>query len=221
MFNSKKSDTALELDVMNEIKWDPSISAEKISVSAQDGIVTLRGNVPHYFEKHNAEQAAQRVKGVSAVADEIEVELMGSYERTDEDIARTALTAFEWSSQVPKSLKISVEKGWVTLKGEVEWEYQRFAAKHAVSLLMGVTGVTNEITLKLKVQAADVKNRIQEALKRTAVNEGKKINVTIDGSEVTLSGSVHSFSEMEDARSAAWNAKGVMSVKDNLTFTAI
>lgn len=213
---SQKTDTQIQQDVLNEIKWDPSITASEVSVTANDGVVTLRGSVPHYFEKSSAENAAQRVSGVRAVADEIEVNMMGSYERSDEQIAEAALSALEWSYLAPKDIKVTVEKGWITLKGETEWDYQRTAAKDAVSQLMGVCGVSNYISIKSKILPSDIKRRIEEALKRSAETEGQKITVFVEGDKVTLTGNVHSFAELEDARHAAWMAPGIMSVENNL-----
>jgi osmotically-inducible protein OsmY len=162
MFNIfQKSDSQIQQDVINEMKWDPSISDSHISVTANDGIITMRGSVPHYFEKSQAENAAQRVSGVRAVVDEVDVNIMGSYERSDEQIAEAALTAIDASYSTPKGLKVSVEKGWVTLKGEAEWDYQRKAATTAVSTLMGVCGVKNEIELIAKTQPADIKKLIE------------------------------------------------------------
>jgi len=217
MFNVfNKSDQNLERDVTTELSWDASVTHEQISATAKDGVVTLRGTVPHYFEKCNAGNAAQRVGGVRAVANEIEVHLLGEYERSDQDIARAALHALEWNYPAPKGLKVAVEEGWITLKGEVEWDYQRNAARDAVSPLMGVRGVKNEIIIHSKVQPSDVKTRIEDALKRSAESEGRKISVAVEGDRVTLTGIVHSHSEIEDARIAAWNAPGVMRVQNNL-----
>jgi osmotically-inducible protein OsmY len=216
MYGTQKSDNDLQKDVTSELLWDPRITSSHVSVSAKDGIVTLRGDVPHYFEKTAAEEAAQRVGGVKAVADEIEVKLMGTYERSDEDIAQAALNALEWSFSVPKGMKVVVQRGWITLSGEVDWDYERNAAKDAVSSLMGVSGVSNSITIKSSAQRSDIKTGIEEALKRSAESEGRKINVAVSGDQVTLSGNVHSFSEVTDAGLAAWNAKGVMSVVNNI-----
>ena len=217
MFNFfDKTDTKIQQDVMNELKWDPSVTSTQISVTAKDGIVTLRGSVPHYFEKSTAEEAAQRVGGVKAIADEIEVDMMGSYLRSDSDIAEAAVNALAWSYSAPKTLKVTVEKGWITLKGETEWEFERNAAKNAVKSLMGVRGVSNDITLKSRVQPSDVKSHIEEALKRSAEAEGRNITVEVKGNHVTLTGNVHSFSEMTDAGLAAWNAPGVTLVDNNL-----
>ncbi len=217
MFNFfQKSDSKIQQDVINELKWDPSVTSTQISVTTQDGIVTLRGSVPHYFEKSTAEKAAQRVGGVKAIADEIEVDMMGSYERSDTDIAEAAVNALEWSYSAPKNLKVTVEKGWITLSGETEWEYERNAARNAVKSLMGVCGVSNNITLKSRIQPVDVKLHIEEALKRSAEAEGRKISVEVKDNRVILTGNVHSFAEMTDAGLAAWNAPGVVYVENNL-----
>jgi len=217
MFNfHKKEDSKIQSDVMSELAWDPRVTSTEINVTAKDGVVTLRGTVPHYFEKSNAEEAAQRVAGVRGVADEIEVNLLGNYERSDEDINKAALNALDWSYEAPEGVKVSVAKGWVTLRGEAEWDFERNAAKEAVRSLMGVRGVFNEIKIKSKIQPSDVKNRIEEALKRSAENEARKINVTVSGNRVKLSGNVHSLSDLGEARLAAWNAPGVMMVEDTL-----
>ena len=222
MFNFfKKTDKQIQQDVMNELQWDPRVTAAQIKVTATDGIVTLRGSVPHHFEKNNAEKAAERVGGVRAVADEIEVNLLGSYERVMmKDIARTTLTALEWHYAVPEGVKVTVDKGWVTLRGEAEWDYERNAARDAVSSLMGVRGVSNEMTIRSRVQPSDVKERIEEALRRSAESEGRKISVAVEGNRVTLSGHVHSISEIEDARLAAWSAPGVLTVENKLKLAA-
>jgi osmotically-inducible protein OsmY len=213
---SQKTDSQIQQDVINEIKWDSSVTSSEVSVTAKDGIVTLRGSVPHYHEKSLAENAAQRVHGVRAVADEIEVNLMGSYNRSDEQIAKSALTALDWSYSVPADIKVTVENGWITLTGETEWDYQRNAAKNAVSQLMGVRGVSNRISMKTKILPSDIKMRIEEALKRSAEVEARKITVTVHGDRATLSGNVHSLTESADARHAAWMAPGIMSVENNL-----
>jgi osmotically-inducible protein OsmY len=217
MFNFySKTDSQIRQDVINEIKWDPSVSSTQLTVTANDGIVTLRGSVPHYFEKTHAEDAAQRVGGVRAVVDEVDVNLMGAYNRSDEQIAEAALTALEWSYSVPEDIKVIVEKGWVTLKGETEWDYQRIAAKNAVSQLMGVCGVTNSISIKSKVLPSDIKTRIEEALERSAEAEGRKISVSVSGEKATLTGNVHSFAEQKLVGHAAWMAPGILAVENNL-----
>ncbi len=215
----EKTDSQIQKDVKNELKWDPSVADTQITVTANNGIVTLRGTVPHYFEKHTAEKAAQRVGGVRAVADEIEVNVFGTEKKSDEKIAEAALNALTWNFQVPDDVKVSVDNGWITLRGETNWAYQKTAATNAVNQMIGVRGVTNEIILKEQVQPSDVKIRIEEALKRSAEREGRKINVAVNGSGVTLSGNVHSYSEIGDAELAAWNAPGVLKVENHLKLT--
>ncbi len=218
MFNFfEKKDTQIQNDVMSELRWDQSLTSDQITVSAKDGVITLRGSVPHYFEKVTAENAAKRVGGVRAVADELEVALVGAYEKSDEDIAKAALSALKWSYSAPEGVQVIVEKGWITLSGVADWDFQKCAAKNAVSQLLGVCGVTNNIVIKVMVQPSDVKTSIEEALKRSAESEGRKIKVVIKGDKVTLSGDVHSFTEMAEAGRAAWNAPGVNLVENNLT----
>ena len=216
MFNFfNKTDSEVKRDVINEIFWDPSVTSGHIKISAHEGIVTLTGTVPHYAEKVAAEQAAERVGGVKAVADELTVK--GILDKTDEEIAKAAVNAMKWNYSVPNNIKVSVDKGWITLSGEAEWDYQRNAAKYAVTELLGVVGVSNNITMKSKVQPADIKLRIEEALKRSAESEGKNISVVVKGDKVTLTGKVNSISEKEDARFAAWMAPGIQTVENNLT----
>ena len=216
MFNFfKKTDKQVKDDVMDELMWDPRLDSSKIKVSAKDGVVTLSGTVPHYMEKRSAEHAAQRVGGVKAVADELEVK--GIFDKSDEEIAQAAVSAMKWNYSVPGDVKIAVDKGWVNLTGEVDWDFQRKAAKDTVSDLLGVCGVSNNITIKSQTQPNDVKTRIEQALKRSAEAEGRKIKVTMDGNKVILSGNVHSISEFDDARQAAWMAPGVVSVENNIT----
>lgn len=218
MFNFlNKTDTNIKQDVFNELMWDPSVTSSNVKIFADDGVVTLRGTVPHYIEKMAAVHAAQRIGGVKAVADELEVK--GEYDKSDEEIARAALNALKWNYAAPPNVKISVEKGWVTLEGESEWNFQRNSATDAVSELLGVSGVTNNIKLKSKVQPSDVKALIEEALMRSAEAEGRDIRISVKDNKVTLSGNMHSFAEIEVARHAAWNAPGVTSVVNNLMIT--
>ena len=217
MFNFfEKSDSKIQEDVISQLMWDPSINNTRINVTAKDGIVTLRGTVPHFVEKVWAEEIAQKVGGVRAVADEIEVDIDGSFVKSDEEIAEAALSALKWNYSVPDTVKVAVAKAWITLRGEVEWDYQRNEAKNAVRDLIGVRGVVNSITLKPTIQKAVVKTRIEEALKRSAETEGRKISVAVDGTTVTLSGNVESASEIQNAALAAWNAPGVNRVDNKL-----
>ena len=212
----EKSDSQIQRDVMNELKSDPSVTASEIEVTTNQGIVTLRGSVPLYFEKSSAENAAQRVSGVRAVADEIEVNIMGSYQKSDEQIAEAAVNALKWSASAPKDIKVSVEKGWITLKGITEWDFQRTSAKEAVSQLMGFRGVSNNISIRTVIKSADIKSRIEEALKRSAKSDSSNIKVQVEGEQVSLSGDVHSLKEISDARFAAWMAPGVSSVMSSI-----
>lgn len=221
MFNfHKKVDSKLRDDVAYELTWDPSVSSENIKVTVDDGIVTLNGDVPHYREKSQAVSAAQRVGGVRAVADELDVKLPNAFARNDSDIAKAALSALEWSYSAPMGVKVSVDRGWITLKGNAEWDYERQAARNAVSDLEGVCGVTNDIKISSIVRAIDIKSKIQKALERLAEAESQNISVTVIGNNVNLSGTVHSLSEIADVRLAAWSAPGVMNVEDHLVITA-
>ncbi|OFZ28328.1 MAG: hypothetical protein A2622_04290 [Bdellovibrionales bacterium RIFCSPHIGHO2_01_FULL_40_29] len=216
-----KTDSQIQTDIMKELKWDPSVTHEHIGVAVSDGIVTLSGTIPSYIEKSAAEKAAQRVSGVKVVVEKIEVKLPGSYKRDDQDIAKAIVNQFKWNVQVPDDLvKASVEDGWVELSGEVEWDYQRTATESCIRGLTGVNGVSNNITIKAKkVQPDVVKQKIEEALKREAEREARRIAVDVRGSKVILSGTVHSFTEMNDAKWAAWSAPGVTSIENNLHIT--
>ncbi|MDH4468229.1 MAG: BON domain-containing protein [Bacteriovoracaceae bacterium] len=217
MFNFfEKKDSQLQDDVIKELNWDPSVSESQIAVTVKDGIVSLRGSVPHFYEKSRAELAAQRINGVRAVVDELEVDLMGIHKRSDEEIARVAITALQGSYYVPKDLKVVVNRGQVTLSGQVDWGHQKNSAANVVRPLMGVMAVINDIEIKPAAKVVDVKNRIEESLKRIAEKEAKGIQVMVNFDRVTLNGIVHTFSEIADAEYAAWSAPGVMAVENNL-----
>ena len=214
-----KTDAQLQQDVTAELKWEPSVNAAQIGVEVKDGIVTLAGHVGSYAEKYDAGHAAQRVSGVKALAIEMDVKLAGSRKRTDADVARAVQNVLQWTTYLPKDrVKVMVEGGWVTLTGEVDWEYQRQAATAGVRYLMGVTGVSDQITIKKpKVSLSAVKSDIEAALKRRATAEAQKISVEVDGADVTLTGKVHSWSERDLARNTAWGTSGVQNVQDNMT----
>jgi len=215
--NDMKMDRQLKNDVLAELRWEPSINAEQIGVEVQDGVVTLAGHVDSFVEKWAAEEAAKKVSGVRALAVEIDVKLPSLSQRTDADIARSADSALEWTTYLLKdSIKIQVEGGWVTLGGDVEWEYQRRAALDAVRNLMGVKGITNNIVIKSAVSAKDVKSDIIEALNRRAIIDSHKINVEVQGANVTLSGTVDSWAERDLARHSAWGTAGVQNVPNNI-----
>ena len=212
-----KTDAQLQQDVIAELKWEPSVNAAHIGVEVGDGIVTLAGHVGSYAEKWDAERAAQRVSGVKALAVEMDVKLSFSSKRSDADIAGSVENALTWSTYIPDGrVKVMVENGWVTLSGDVDWEYQRKTAEKAVRYLMGVTGVSNLVALKPKVSLSAVKAEIEAALKRRASADAKKITVDVKGSDVTLTGTVHSWSERDTARNSAWSTPGVCNVVDKM-----
>lgn len=216
-----KTDSQIQADVIQALKWDPSVTHEHIGVAVSDAIATLTGSVPSYIEKWSAEKATQRVAGVKAVVEKVEVKLSGSLLRDDHDIAKAIIEQFKWNVQVPDQLvKVSVEDGWVELTGEVEWGYQKTAAENCVQGLASVKGISNSISIKAKkVQPEVIKQKIEEALKREIEREARGISVEVNGGNVTLSGNVHSYSEKSNARWAALCAAGVTSVKNNLHIT--
>ncbi|MEQ1805766.1 MAG: BON domain-containing protein [Burkholderiaceae bacterium] len=212
-----KTDAQLKKDVTAELEWDPSINASHVGVTATDGVVTLTGHLNTFAEKYAIERAAQRVQGVKAIAMELDVKLEPGHKRSDSEIAGAVDSALLWHALVPaERLQVKVEKGWVTLKGEVDWEYQRQNAEKAVRPLTGVVGISNTITLKPSVTPAKVADRIRDAMARHAEREAKHIEVMVSGSAVTLRGAVDSWAERNAAFGAAWSAPGVLSVVNEI-----
>jgi len=212
-----KTDSQLQQDVMAELKWEPAVHAEQIGVEVKNGVVTLAGEVSSYTEKWNAERAAQRVNGVKALAVELTVKLAEFSKRTDADIAESAKNILSWTSSLPAdAVKVMVEGGWLTLSGDVEWQYQRQDAAHGVRFLAGVTGVSNQIAIKPSLSATVVKSDIEAALKRRAAADAKTIAVDVKGGDVTLTGTVHSWAERDLATRSAWGSSGVRNVVDKM-----
>ena len=212
-----KTDSQLQMDVSAELEWEPSVHAARIGVEVKNGVVTLAGQVDSYWEKWNAERAAQRVSGVMALATELKVLLTGPNQRSDGDIARSVENVLEWNATLPAgAVKVMVEGGWVTLTGDVDWQFQRQGATDSVRRLMGVTGVSDQIGIKPTLSAAAVKSDIEAALTRTAIADAKKIFVDCRGSDVTLTGTVHNWSERETATNSAWSTPGVRNVVDKM-----
>jgi len=213
-----KTDSDLQRDVLAELAWEPSVQAQHIGVSVKDGVVTLNGEVPTYAEKFTTENTAKRVAGVRAIAEELKVNLLNAHQRNDSDIAESAINTLDWNVSVPKGkVKVVVENGWITLNGVVDWNFQREAAHDAVRHLMGVKAVTNQIKLNVPdVTTAEVRTKIETALKRNMVKDAAGITIEANGGKVKLHGKVHSWEEHDAAGSAAWSTLGVSAVENDL-----
>lgn len=215
-----KTDEQIQRDVLEELKWDARVQANEIGVAVKDGVVTLTGWVDSYAKKWAAEEAAFRVRGVKAVANDIEVRLPSASERTDADIAAAVTRALEWDAFVPiDRIKVTVSRGWVTLEGQVNWEFERHDAERVVRRLAGVKGVTNLITVSPRIQPSptDLKRKVEDALVRDAETDAQRIQVEVEGNKVILRGKVRSWAERQEAERVAWSAPGVTSVENHIT----
>ena len=217
-----RTDEEIRADVLEELKWDPRVQSNEIGVAVKDGIVTLTGWVDSYLKKIAAEEAAHRVPDVKAVANDIEVRLPGSAERTDADLAAAVVNALKWDAAVPADkVDVTVSQGWVTLKGEVDYYFQKIDAERATRRISGVKGVTNLITVKPRVSPSDLKESIEKALIRNAETDAKRITAEVQGSKVILRGTVRSYAEKQAAEDTAWAAPGVTEVDNRIVVSAI
>lgn len=212
-----KTDSQIQKDVMDQLSWEPYLNAAQIGVAVKNGIVTLSGQVDTYSKKLIAENAAKKISGVKAIAEDIQIGVSPVYNKTDAEIAEAVLNALKWHTAVQEDkIKIKVEDGYVRLEGEVEWNFQRKNAASAIENLAGVRSVINLITVKPKVSSSDIEEKINEAFKRSATIDAGKITAEVIGNKAILRGKVRSFAEKEDAENAAWFAPGITSVDSKI-----
>lgn len=212
-----KSDVQILQDVLDQLAWEPDITATDITVTVKNGIVTLEGLVNTYSQKVTAEEAVKKIAGVRAVAEEIQVRISPAYKKTDAEIAEAVLFALKWNSHIPDGdIKVMVQEGVVTLEGEVEWDFQRIAARNAIKNLAGVRWINNNIMIRPLLEPNDIKQKITAAFMRSATIDAEKIAIETQGSTIILKGKVRSIAEREDAENAAWSAPGVTSVENEL-----
>ena len=212
-----KTDAQIQKDVMDQLKWEPLLTASQIGVAVKEGVVTLSGQVDSYFKKTKAEEATKKVSGVKAIAEEMQIGVSPAFNKTDTEIAEAIVNALKWHAAVQEDkIKIKVENGAVILEGEVEWEFQRLNARMAVENLAGVKSISNFIRVKPKVSAVDIKTKITAAFARNATIDAARITADVNGSTVILTGNVRSIAEKEDAEAAAWAAPGVTNVDSKL-----
>ena len=216
-----KTDKQIHLDVLEALKFDPQIREQAIAVAVKDGIVTLNGEVESHAQKVTAEQVVKRIIGVRGFAEELQVNPPMHHHRTDQDIVEASLNALKWNVLVPADkIQVKVEHGWVTLFGDVNWNFERESAYDAVRLLTGVRGVSDKIALKPHVAPTDVKDKIVKAFERGARQEAQDVRVKVAGGTVTLEGSVPTWAEYDEAEYAAWSAAGVSEVRNMLVVKA-
>lgn len=212
-----KTDVQLQRDILDELTWEPRIDAAEIGVTVDDGFVTLTGHVRSFDEKLASERATQRVSGVKAVINEVEVVPLGSHERNDSDIAKAIVDVLKGRTSIPaECIKVSVNKGWITLEGEVDWQYQSDSAEALVRSLLGVRGVINNIVIKPTASAIEVKSRIEAAFRRSAEIDANRVRIEAQGGKVILSGDVRSWAERQEAERTAWAAPGVYAVENRI-----
>ncbi len=215
---AEKTDTDIKTDVLSELKYEPRVKVTDIGVLVKDGTVTLNGYATSAAEKWEAVQATKRVVGVKAIADDIEIKLAETFINTDSDIAAAAIHHIDWFTTIPRgSVKVTVRNGWITLDGEVDWQYLKIAAGHFLHHLSGVKGVSNDISIKPRLSVSEVATDIKAAFKRSAMLDANKIQIDVTGSKVTLKGKVRNYAEFDEAERAVWAASGVLTVDNQLS----